>query len=274
MNILFTLDINYIEQLKKCLGSIIRFHVKEGWDIYIVTEDITEFRDFAYDAEHFNNNVRIHLIQADTQIFEAFPETIKYTRVVYYRIFAASVLPQNLDRVLYLDPDTIVINPLDEFYYMDLRDSYYAACSHTKGFLTEINRVRLGIKKEVSYINSGVLLMNLALLRKEQTLKSVYDYVRKRGKYFVLPDQDIITVLYGDKVTLVDTYKYNLSDRLIVKNNLNPANEYIDLEWVKKNAIIIHYYGDNKPWRARYIGMLDVFYNEVEALDNNSGKTI
>lgn len=268
MNLLFTLDINYIEPLKKCICSIIRFPVKDGWDIYIITEDLLSFRGFARDAER-HDNVRIHLIKADTEIFKAFPETLKYTRVVYFRIFAASVLPQNLDRILYLDPDIIVVNSLDELYNMEFDNSYYVACSHTKGALTEINRVRLGIKKNIPYINSGVILMNLQLLREEQTLKAVFDYVRKRGRYFILPDQDIITAVYGDKIKLVDTYKYNLSDRLIAINNVNPTNDYMDLKWVKNNAVIIHYYGDNKPWRARYIGILDVFYNEVAAFSQS-----
>ncbi len=116
------------------------------------------------------------------------------------------------------------------------------------------------------------MLMNLDLLRKEQTLKSVFDYVRKKGKYFILPDQDIITAVYGDRVKLVDTYKYNLSDRLIAINNVKPSNTYIDLSWVKENTVIIHYYGDNKPWRARYIGILDIFYKEAAALYKNDNK--
>ena len=63
---------------------------------------------------------------------------------------------------------------------------------------------------------------------------------------------------------VADTFKYNLSDRLIALNNLNPVgNEIIDMDWVKKNTVIIHYYGDNKPWKEKYNGILDVFYNEL-----------
>lgn len=264
MNLLFTLDENYIEQLKCCIRSIIRFPVKEGWDIYIIVQKTGE--KFAKMTEEMNktDGVRIHIMQADEGLFSSFPENIKYSRVVYYRIFAASILPENLDRVLYLDPDTIVIKPLEEFYSMDFDDNYYIACSHTKEILTGINRIRLGIKNDAPYINSGVMLMNLHILRKEQTLKEVYDYVRKRGQFFILPDQDVITALYGDRVKLADTFKYNLSDRLIALNNLNPVgNEIIDMDWVKKNTVIIHYYGDNKPWKEKYNGILDVFYNEL-----------
>ena len=130
--------------------------------------------------------------------------------------------------------------------------------------LTKLNRVRLGIRTDAPYINTGVMMMNLELLRREQTVKEVREYVEKRGKFFILPDQDVITALYGDRVKLIDTFIYNLSDRLIYMNNLSPiTNEFIDMDWVRKNTVIIHYYGDNKPWKENYRGILDVFYNEV-----------
>lgn len=80
---------------------------------------------------------------------------------------------------------------------------------------------------------------------------------------FILPDQDIITALYGEKVKLVDTMRYNLSDRILTFYNANPKNEKVDLEWVKSNAVVIHYCGKNKPWKDGYVGILDVFYKEL-----------
>ena len=37
----------------------------------------------------------------------------------------------------------------------------------------------------------------------------------------------------------------------------------IDLDWVRDNVVIIHYYGKNKPWKDNYKGILNCFYNEV-----------
>ena len=264
MNLMFTLDSNYIPQLKVCLKSIIRFPSDDGWDIYILTGRAdSEFKKLENDLNK-TDGVRVHLIEVDDILFDDFPEIGRYSKVVYYRIFAASILPDNIDRILYLDPDIVVINPLNELYNSDFEGGYYIACSHTKAVLTKINRLRLGIKNDAPYINSGVTMMNIELLRKEQTMKEVIEYVEKRGKFFVLPDQDIITALYGDRVKLIDTFIYNLSDRLISLNNMSPVlNEIIDLDWVRKNAVIIHYYGDNKPWKENYKGILNVFYDEL-----------
>lgn len=266
MNFLFTLDKNYIEPLKMCLLSIMRFPSKDGWNVYIITKNTEDFNDFAGNMERLKEELKIHLIEADDSIFKGFPETVRYSKVVYYRIFASEFLPKNMDRVLYLDPDIIVINSLEELYNTDLAGYYYAACSHTKTFLNDVNRIRLGMKKNTPYINSGVMLMNLDELRRNQTIKEVFDYVKKYGKHFILPDQDIISALYGDKINLLDTLKYNISDRIIKMNNLNPKNEYIDINWVWENSVIIHYYGENKPWKDDYNGILGRFYEDIAKL--------
>ena len=264
MNLMFTLDSNYINPLKVCINSVIRFPCDDGWDIYLLVREKSEpFIALKEELEQ-NDGVRINLLKVNEEIFSSFPETAKYSRVVYYRIFAASILPDSLDRVLYLDPDTVAIKPIDGLYNIDFEGQYFAACSHTKEILTEINRVRLGIKTDAPYINTGVMIMNLQLLREEQTVKEVLEYVKKRGKHFILPDQDIISAVYGERVKLLDTMIYNLSDRLIMMNNLNPImNGIIDMDWVIENTVIIHYYGDNKPWKNGYKGILNTFYDEI-----------
>lgn len=106
------------------------------------------------------------------------------------------------------------------------------------------------------------MLLNLPLLREKLNMKAICGYANKNRKRLILPDQDIFSALYGDKVKLADTMRYNLSDRILNLNNANPANSARDLAWVRENAVIIHYFGKNKPWKADYHGILDVFYHE------------
>lgn len=55
---------------------------------------------------------------------------------------------------------------------------------------------------------------------------------------------------------------YNLGDKGLRLHNLNKKNK-IDINWVRKNTIVIHYYGRNKPWNKNYDGILNVFYDEI-----------
>ena len=143
--------------------------------------------------------------------------------------------------------------PLDEYYF--------AAASHTGPFLRKFNELRLDMDDESPYINSGVMLMNLKHLREEQNYEDVFDFIEKRKSFLMLPDQDIISSLYGSKIFALDTFRYNMTERLYLQHA--PFEKDLDIDWVRKNSVIIHYCGRNKPWKPNYRGQLDVFYNET-----------
>ena len=157
-----------------------------------------------------------------------------------------------------------MIQSLRELYNIDFESNLYIASSHVNERMTHLNAKRLGLKEDVPYINTGVLLMNLELLRKQLNKQDILNYVNAYKKNLVLFDQDVLTALYGDKTKLVDYRKYNLSERMMNFYNLRNPRSRIDLDWVKKNSVIIHYCGRMKPWKGKYIGCLDCFYRELE----------
>ena len=143
---------------------------------------------------------------------------------------------------------------------MPIDDYYFAAASHTGPFLRKFNEIRLDMDEESPYINSGVMLMNLKRLREEQNYNDVFEFIEKRKNFLMLPDQDIISSLYGSKILALDTFRYNMTENLYMAHA--PFEKGLNLDWVRKNSVIIHYCGRNKPWKNNYIGQLDVFYNE------------
>lgn len=268
MNILVSLDSNYIKQVKVMLTSLQIENHNEEFYIYVLNSNLTNG-----DIENIKkcadvNRTKIFDVKVPDDMFSNVPITDRYPREMYFRIFAAKLLPDNLDRILYLDPDLVVINSLNEFYNMDLKDMYYAGATHIGKLgkpITKLNEVRLNMPPECEYINSGVLLMNLEALRREQNEEEVSEYIKKNTTRLYLPDQDVINGLYGDKIICVNEKKYNFGERDFIKNKYLSINgEKIDMKWVVNNACIIHYYGRNKPWKEDYIGDLDVFYHIYE----------
>lgn len=57
----------------------------------------------------------VNLPAGDSILADA-PTTDRYPLEMYDRIFAAHYLPQDLERVLYLDPDLVVNGPLDDLW--------------------------------------------------------------------------------------------------------------------------------------------------------------
>lgn len=272
MNLLFAINQNYISLLKTCIRSVLKNGGAEHYDAYILHSDLNAF-DYETIRAAAGERMCCHFVHVDEAIFQGFPVSSRYPKQIYYRLAAPLLLPQALDRILYLDVDLVVINPLTELYAMDFGDDLYIACSHVKELLTRVNQLRLGVEEDVPYINTGMMLMDLSKLRHQVSIEKLRTAAQKKMHTFILPDQDLLTVMHGDRIRLVDTMRYNLSDRLLSAWNADPRNKNLDLEWVKKNAVIIHYYGKNRPWKERYSGILDVFYHEIAA-DQNSEKEI
>lgn len=258
LNLLFCINKNYIDQFIICLSSIVRF--KNNYHIFIFHSDLS-----THDQEKIKQNfpnILFNFIEINTKQISDFPVTDRYPLEIYFRIFAAQFLPDDIHKILYLDADTLIINPLDELYQINIEDYYYAACTHVRKPLTRINHLRLSEISDNPYINTGVILMNIDKLRREQKKEDVIDYV-KQHKRLLLPDQDIISSLYGNKIKIIDSLKYNLSDRILSIYNMEHLNQPITIDWIKRNTSIIHYCGKNKPWHDHYIGVLDIFYTSL-----------
>lgn len=261
MNLLFSIDKNCVDLLLNCIYSIEENGGADSYHAFVLHSDLT--KDVQEKIQSLAPaSVYCEFITVPEDLFAGFPETKRYPKQIYYRLAAANLLPVYVDRVLYMDVDTLVINPLSELYEDDFEDNIFMACTHTKKFLSFINQLRLDVGENVPYVNTGIMMMNLPLMRAEVDLDDIQQYAIENKNFLILPDQDILTALYGHRVKVVDALKYNLSDRDIDFHNADPSNEKIDLDWVRNNTVIVHYYGRNKPWKGFYIGILDVLYEE------------
>ena len=261
-NLLFCVNQKMLGLMSACLKSLLRSGGYGYYDVFVLHSDLEESIQRAMERD-FQERVTFHFLQVPEELFADFPETARYPRQIYYRLAAPLLLPRELDRILYLDVDVVVINSLRPFYEVDFETSYFVGCTHTREFLTKLNQARLQSDKAVAYINTGVLLMNLNVLRQVIRLEEISAYVREHEKALILPDQDILTALYGDKIKLADSLRYNLSDRVLNFYNGSHPKEKRDVNWVRRNTAIIHYCGRNKPWNEGYTGTLGVFYREL-----------
>ena len=261
MNLLVTLNRNYLFYFYVMLDSFSYHHQEETINLYLVGNDITE-SDIKPIKDNLKN-VNVNLIKYHNEVLAVAKTTYRYPPEVYTRLYAICYLPNEVERILYLDPDIIVLKNLKKLYEMDFEDTYYIGSSNIKSLLTRFNNWKNKAQKGSKYLNTGILLINVSKLRKEQDIDELNQYIIENEKRLFLPDQDVLNALYGTKVKVIDHLKYNLSDRAITKNNLI-RKEKIDQQWVEKNAYIIHYYGKNKPWKKNYKGILKGYYDYHE----------
>ena len=263
MNILVTLNSNYLNVLVVMLKSLAYSNKHRKFDVYVMNESLSE-KDIVFLKENTLKNINIIDLKINDKELNKAPVTKRYPKEMYYRIFAAYYLPKKVDKILYLDPDLVVINKIDKLYKTNLDNYYFAAATHIWGILQTFNRIRLRMKNDDIYINSGVMLMNIELLRKQQNREDVYKFIQKNKNKLMLPDQDVISGLYANKILPLDPYTYNMTEKLL---NQTYFMSHINERWIKENSVIIHYCGKNKPWKKNYKGTLDKFYNFYNQID-------
>ncbi len=57
---------------------------------------------------------------------------------------------------------------------------------------------------------TGVMVMNLTALRESLTMEQIKETAQKKMHIFLLPDQDLLTVIHGERIKLVDTIEPGL----------------------------------------------------------------
>lgn len=264
MNLLFTINRGYVTQLNVLLKSIEVSNLGSSFNVFVLHRDLTILDENIIKRGIDEDRFSIKLIKISNKEIDCFPVYEKrYPVEIYFRLFASKYLPNNIDRVLYLDTDIVVINRLNKLYDMDFGNNYFIAATHIKKVLHRFHEIRLGIEKDDVYVNTGVILMNLKELRKIPIEEDVISFVKNNKKRLLLPDQDILSTLYGDRIKLIDKLRYNFGERDLIKYNVNNPNHKIDINWIKKNVVIIHYYGRNKPWNNNYKGILKKFYDNI-----------
>ena len=261
LNILVTINKNYLKYLFVMLKSLKENNKKHNIVVYIVAKDIVD-----NDVNSFFKKYQMEyqLIEYSDETLDNAPTTKRYPSVIYYRLLAAKYLPKNVDKILYLDPDIIVLKDLNKLYGMEFNEYYFIGSSNVKKVLRKFNELKNKAPRNSPYLNTGVLLINVKKLRSIDISNEIYNYILENKNKLFLPDQDILQGLYGDKVKQIDNLIYNLSDRTIRMHNLKVNTFKIDEKWVEDNCCIIHYFGKNKPWKDNYKGILKKFYLTYE----------
>ena len=262
MNILTAINKKYLPYFTAMVRSFADNNPGEH-TVWVATKEVTK-EDIEEYRKYIPERVRIEPVAFCEEILEGAPTEKRWPKEIYYRIFAAEYLPDTLDRVLYLDSDIIVKGAISALYDVDFEDNYFVATTNVHSpFLKWFIRTKNGASKDTVYVNTGVLLMNLEKLRREQSREGVLGYIARRKFFLTLPDQDVISTLYGHKIKIEDGYVYNLNERKIRGwNRRHRRNARIGLDWVDRRVKIIHYIGRNKPWKEKYRGILKPFYDK------------
>ena len=232
IHIFYATDNNYKNYLVLAIKSVLKssnvrdclfFHILAT---NILNKDIFEEQLVKLKKIKF---CKIEIIYFKNDLINDFPIKLHITTTAYLRYFI-SILKPELNKCLYLDVDTIVLKSLYDFYNINLKNKYSAVVEDKLS--SKDKKERLKQFKIKNYFNSGVMLLNLKQIRKD----NLFERFLKETKYSKFMDQDVLNFIFNDNVIyLKDAYNY------IPKNKNFQKINY-------KNIIILHFAGIFKPW--------------------------
>jgi lipopolysaccharide biosynthesis glycosyltransferase len=177
------------------------------------------------------------------------------TKATYYRLQLPSLL-QDLGKCIYLDVDIVVKNDLSALYRMCIDDKYIAGV-RALGYLQSDKKIEtkleeLEIESLEEYVNAGVLLMNLAKMRRDNLEDKFAELLKKD---FKSQDQDILNVACYGRIRMLP-FKFNAMTKYPLYSDKAYSNTKYLQKWIeksdwnngRKHPTIIHYADKKKPW--------------------------
>ena len=167
----------------------------------------------------------------------------------YYKTIIPRLLPQEIDKVLFLDSDMIVQTSLAPLYETDIEGKYAAVVAESKS--------RSILTHDKPYFNAGMILMNVKKYREDYIEEQIKELAKTRLKEMTFLEQDMLNEVFQGNVVyvhptwngfLVSEQRYEM---YIMKYQLCSCYH---IEWLKQaaaNPSIIHFIMQ-KPWIFGY----------------------
>ena len=127
--LLTTLNEAYLPQLLVLLTSLHVNNPGETFCLYLIHRSFRPETLEQLDQDCAQLSVKLVALKVDETLFTGAPVSRQYPQEMYYRLLAPCLLPPELDRVIYLDPDILVINPIRPLWETDLQGNLFAAAA-------------------------------------------------------------------------------------------------------------------------------------------------
>ncbi|MGB4762506.1 MAG: glycosyltransferase family 8 protein [Candidatus Saccharimonas sp.] len=198
----------------------------------------------------------------------------KGTYTTYFKLIALNEIKVKNDRILQLDGDTVIDGSLRELCDVDLKDN---VCAATYDCTMNSYKSMIDIPTTDKYYNCGVLLINQKKWRSYHCTEKVIDHLKNVRHGYYTVDQDIINVLFRDKIQyLSPTYNFNSGFFIYgVRESLKMYDlkpEYYSTEQeireVMKSPILYHCMGamTGRPWEQDSIHPQNQIFDHYRAL--------
>lgn len=248
MDILACTDKNYIMPCGVMMRSVCENNQKEHITFHLIIDKSVDDKCKNKLQQCLVGNTSIQFYHFDNSILTKYTIGNEHhlTIATYYRLFICNLLPQNINRIIYLDCDLVVRHSLNKLWKTDLTNKALGAVTDMSEAVTE-RYSRLNYSQSLGYFNAGVLLINLEYWREHNLQDVFWNYMKENIDKLKQHDQDVLNYTCRDcKVNL--PFIYNSQDGFGYNRAYFDVKKYAqELPQALTAPVILHFTG-NKPW--------------------------
>ncbi len=266
IDVLLCANLGYFQHLAVVAASLAESNSQTRINLHVISCDRDAVRERMLEETLARwPNIELRLYFADDSMIRDFFVDGFLSKECYLRLIAPEILPSHIKRLVYLDCDLVVVDDIRPLWELDLAENLVAAAPdfpRLPEFMSPEHRECVGIPQDATYVNSGVLVIDVEKWRSEGLAKKFADYVELKGSKLRFHDQDAINAVLSGRIHLLDP-RWNLQARMYYVGKRAMPYDCAATQEARRSPAIIHYTGSEKPWlfRSRIARKREYFRN-------------
>lgn len=277
INILYCTDDNYSMITGISIISLLENNCGRNITIHVIMDNVSGINKDRLLEIGYRYNVTIKQYEMPdwNSILSVDIDVQMWSLSAFSRLFINKVITEPVDRILYLDCDIMVTDDISDFYInTDLKDYWAAGVQDC----LSIFKCNAGFKSYDKYYNSGVLLLNEVLIRKDGVEQMFADYIQKLNGKVPYADQTVINAVMAGHIKDVHP-RYNVMTPLFVfaYDNMALMNDYSNYYAKKEindaihNPALVHFTNGcyvGRPWHKGCLHPLTSEYIRYKSISS------
>ncbi len=261
MNIVFASDDNYMGFLATSMLSLLE-HKAEDDEIqfYVFDDNITieSKKKLEKMLKPYSQTVVYLKVPTTEELCGVTFSNQRWSSTMILRLFVASLFPDEIKRIIFLDCDILVLGSLKELWEEKLGDCYIGGVQECSG---DKRKANLGLSPEANYINAGVEIIDLDKIRNSDAEERYKAFLKKYNGYIPEVEQGTVNACISDHIKLIHPkwnvhttfFMYDYATQVKIKNpTIYPTKK--EVEEAIESPVIVHFSGccfsDIRPWQG------------------------
>ncbi len=263
LNVLYPFDDNYAPYAGVSITSLLENNkAADSIHLFILGFDLTDdtVAKLRKTVERYDRTITfIGQDHVDNYIMSLDMPSYRGARIAAARLFVTQFIPSGIDRLLYLDSDTIITGDITGLMNTDLSGNPVGMVCDS---VARDYKVIMGFEPGDDYFNGGMIVYDLNEWKKQSCSERIEEHIRNVRRNYEALDQDLINIVLKGSIKKLDP-RFNLQPFHVVY----PSQTYLKvygnggyydadtINMAKKSAVILHAF--------RYLGMFPWHMNTL-----------